>query len=180
MLKRARVALTQLKAALRMRDALMMKAALTKRATCVLVAFSASLVFAAVATCGAAQSWQSAWTILPTLPVKERGFPARLAPLVEAEHSFAQFSIDHGMKDAFLNFAAPDGVIFRRGPVNAIEAWKSRNPAPAGLLTWWPAYADVSRAGDLGWTTGPYEYREKPTDEKPAGTGHYFTIWRRQ
>lgn len=129
---------------------------------------------------GAAQSAQSPWLILPALPVKEKGFPARLAPVVEAEHAFAQYSIDHGMKDAFINFAAPGGVLFRRGPVNAIESWKNRNPAPVGLLTWWPSYADVSAAGDMGWTMGPYEFREKPTDEKPADTGHFFTVWQRQ
>jgi ketosteroid isomerase-like protein len=85
------------------------------------------------------------------------------------------------MKPAFLGYAAPDGVIVeRRGLVNAIETWSQRNPAPTGLLTWWPTYADVSRAGDMGWTTGPFEFREKPTDEKPAGTGHFFTVWRKQ
>ena len=119
-------------------------------------------------------------TQLPPLPVKEKGFPPALAPVVEAEHAFAQRSIDEGMKPAFLSFAAPDGVIIRRVPVNAIETWAQRNPAPAGLLTWWPVYADVSRAGDLGWTTGPFEFREKPTDEKPTDTGHFFTVWRRQ
>jgi ketosteroid isomerase-like protein len=119
-------------------------------------------------------------TELPPLPVKEKSFPRLLAPVVGAEHDFAQYSIDHGMKEAFLRFAAPDGVIFRREAVNAIEAWAQVNPAPTALLTWWPVYADVSRAGDLGWTTGPYELREKPSDEKPAGTGHFFTVWRRQ
>ena len=120
-------------------------------------------------------------TQLPPLPVREKRFPAALAPVVEAEHAFAQLSIDQGMKPAFLAYAAPDGVIFNRsGPVNAIESWSKRDPAPAGLLTWWPTYADVSRAGDMGWTTGPYEFREKPSDEKPADTGHFFTVWRRQ
>jgi ketosteroid isomerase-like protein len=124
---------------------------------------------------------QSPRKSLPPPPVKEKGFPRALAPVVEAEHAFAQYSIDHGMKDAFLRFAAPDGVIVGRGgPVNAIETWAQRNPAPAGLLTWWPVYADVSRAGDMGWTTGPFEFREKPTDAKPADTGHFFTVWRRQ
>ena len=118
---------------------------------------------------------------LPPLPVKEKGFPSALAPVVEAEHAFAQHSIDHGMKSAFLRYAAPDGVIVNRnGPVNAIETWARRDPAPTGLLTWWPVYADVSRAGDMGWTTGPYEFREKPTDAKPADTGHFFTVWRKQ
>ncbi len=120
-------------------------------------------------------------TRLPPLPVNEKRFPRALAPVVEAEQAFAQHSIDQGMKPAFLRYAAPDGVIiYAGGPVNAIESWSKREPAPAGLLTWWPTYADVSRAGDMGWTTGPYEFREKPTDEKPADTGHFFTVWRRQ
>jgi hypothetical protein len=131
-----------------MKGALMMKASLTKWTSVALAALVAA--FALCTTRGAAQSSQSPWMTLPTLPVKEKGFPARLAPVVEAEHAFAQYSIDRGMKDAFLSFAAPDGVVFRRGPVNAIELWKSRNPAPAGLLTWWPVYADVSLAGDMG------------------------------
>src|ERR1044071_4328290 len=72
------------------------------------------------------QTSQSPWMTLPTLPVREKGFPARLAPVVEAEHAFAQYSIDHGMKDAFLSYAAPDGVIVQREPVNAIETWARR------------------------------------------------------
>jgi hypothetical protein len=122
-----------------------------KRMRVALVVLVASLAFASGAVGSASQTSQtsqSPWMILPTLPVREKGFPARLAPVVETEHAFAQYSIDHGMKDAFLNFAAPDGVIFRRGPANAIEVWTRRNPAPTGLLTWWPSYADVSLAGD--------------------------------
>jgi ketosteroid isomerase-like protein len=142
-----------------------------------LAAVSALLLASGFGASGAAQSTQ---TRLPSLPVNEKNFPSELAPVVETEHAFAQYSIDHGMKEAFLRFAAPDGVIVRRAPVNAIEAWKQTNPAPTGLLTWWPVYADVSRAGDLGWTTGPWEFRDKPTDEKPSGTGHFFTVWRKQ
>ncbi|HEX8189537.1 MAG TPA: nuclear transport factor 2 family protein [Pyrinomonadaceae bacterium] len=144
---------------------------------------SVAVLLAACALVGRGSSAQSkrAPTRLPPLPVGGKALPAALAPVVGAEHAFAQRSIDEGMKPAFLAFAAPDGVIVnRRGPVNAIETWKQRDPAPAGLLTWWPTYADVSRAGDLGWTTGPYEFREKPTQEKPDDTGHFFTVWRRQ
>ena len=145
--------------------------------------WSAAVSLAACALVAAGSSAQSKRlpTELPPLPVKGKGFPAALAPVVGAEHAFAQHSIDHGMKPAFLAYAAPDGVIVnRQGPVNAIETWSKRDPAPTGLLTWWPTYADVSRAGDLGWTTGPFEFREKPTQEKPDGTGHFFTVWRRQ
>ncbi|HWS85802.1 MAG TPA: nuclear transport factor 2 family protein [Pyrinomonadaceae bacterium] len=144
---------------------------------------SVAVSLAACALVGAGSSAQSKRlpTQLPPLPVRGRGLPAALAPVVEAEHAFAQHSIDRGMKPAFLAYAAPDGVIvYRGGPVNAIESWSKRDPAPTGLLTWWPTYADVSRAGDMGWTTGPFEFREKAAQEKPDGTGHFFTVWRRQ
>jgi ketosteroid isomerase-like protein len=144
---------------------------------------SVALLLAACALTGRGSSAQSKRppTQLPPPPSKEKGLPAALAPVVGAERAFAQHSIDHGMKAAFLAYAAPDGVIVnRRGLVNPIEAWSQREPAPAGLLTWWPTYADVSRAGDVGWTTGPFEFREKPTQERPDDTGHFFTVWRRQ
>jgi ketosteroid isomerase-like protein len=117
---------------------------------------------------------------LPPLPTGDKDFPKALAPVVEAEHAFAMYSVEHGMKEAFLRFAAPDGLVIRRTPVNAIEVWTQTNPAPTGLLTWYPTYADVSRAGDLGWTTGPWEFREKPTDKEAADNGHFVTLWRRQ
>jgi ketosteroid isomerase-like protein len=117
---------------------------------------------------------------LPPLPVNDRDFPKSLAPVVEAEHAFAMYSIEHGMKDAFLSYAAPNGIVIRRRPVNAIEVWMQTNPAPTGLLTWYPIFADVSRAGDLGWTTGPWEFRDKPTDKEASGNGHFVTLWRKQ
>ncbi len=147
----------------------------------VVLSVAVSLSACALVSVGSSAQSKRLPTQLPPLPVKEKRFPAALAPVVEAEHAFAQHSIDHGMKPAFLAYAAPDGVVVNRnGPVNAIETWSKRDPAPTGLLTWWPTYADVSRAGDLGWTTGPFEFREKPTQEKPDGTGHFFTVWRKQ
>src|SRR3712207_8977944 len=57
--------------------------------------------------------------------------------------------------------------------------FRSRGAVP-GLLTWQPAYADMSRAGDLGYTFGPWEFRPKSLEEKPTGHGHFVTVWRRQ
>jgi ketosteroid isomerase-like protein len=103
----------------------------------------------------------------------------QLNSLVQAERDFARTASARGMKEAFLAFAADDGLIFRRTAVNAKETW-SHTPAATGLLSWQPIFADVSRAGDLGYTTGPYEFRENATDEKPAGQGQYMTIWKKQ
>ena len=104
---------------------------------------------------------------------------AHLDSLVQAEREFARTAGAKGMKDAFLFFAADDGIVFRRTAVNAKQTW-SQAEASTGLLSWQPIFADVSRAGDLGYTTGPWEFREKPTDEKPSGQGQYMTIWKKQ
>ncbi|HEY0174193.1 MAG TPA: nuclear transport factor 2 family protein [Pyrinomonadaceae bacterium] len=153
--------------------------------TRLVLAFAAALLLASTYVAGGAANRQAPTRTphqkLPPLPVGEKNFPRALAPVVEAEHAFARLSIAQGMKPAFLRYAAPDGVIFNRnGPVNAIETWAQRDPAPAGLLTWWPVYADVASSGDMGWTTGPYEFRDNPSDAKPSDTGHFFTVWRRQ
>ena len=110
----------------------------------------------------------------------ERGMSAELRALVETERSFARASQEKGMKEAFLAFAADDGVLFRRTVVNAKELWRGTTPAPTALLTWRPAFADIARAGDAGYTFGPWEFRANPADKDAAGHGHFVTFWRKQ
>jgi ketosteroid isomerase-like protein len=111
---------------------------------------------------------------------QERGMPGELRALVETERAFSRMSEAKGMKEAFLSFAADDGVLFRRVVVNAKELWNKANPAPTGLLTWRPAFADISSGGDMGYTTGPWEFRGKATDKDAAGHGEFITVWRKQ
>ena len=99
--------------------------------------------------------------------------------LVEMEHAFAKAAATKGTRDAFLEFLADDGIIFQPAPVNGKKYWTERQPRK-GLLSWEPAFADVSRAGDLGYTTGPWEFRPNGPDDKPVAFGQYFTIWRKQ
>jgi ketosteroid isomerase-like protein len=99
--------------------------------------------------------------------------------LVEMEHAFAKAAATKGTRDAFLEFLADDGIIFQPGPVNGKKYWTERQPRK-GLLSWEPAFADVSRAGDLGYTTGPWEFRPNGPDDKPVAFGQYFTIWKKQ
>jgi ketosteroid isomerase-like protein len=95
--------------------------------------------------------------------------------LVEAEHRFAEAAATDGMRDAFLAVLADDGVMFRPGPVNGRE-WFEASPPPPGVLAWKPVHAQVSRAGDLGYTTGPWRY---DLDGREAVFGHYVSIWHR-
>lgn len=67
------------------------------------------------------------------------------------------------------------------GPTNTREHF-SKLPDNRDLtLRWAPFYGEVSQAGDLGYTTGPF-IQENKTDgnARPALAGYYFSVWQRQ
>lgn len=103
---------------------------------------------------------------------------AAFVSLVEAERAFARSAAASGARDAFLAYLAEDAILFRPRATNGKE-YLAAQPASRGLLAWEPVFADVSRAGDLGFTTGPWSYRPEPTAD-PAAYGQYFTVWRVQ
>ena len=102
-----------------------------------------------------------------------------LQSLVSAEKAFAALSVSKGMRTAFLANLAEDGVIFRPLAINGLKSWEAR-PASKGVLAWTPAYAEVAGSGDLGLTTGPWEYTpaaDAPSHDKAYGT--FLSIWKR-
>lgn len=115
------------------------------------------------------------------LPQDEKQRPA-LAAVVEAERSFSRTSVAKGLRPAFIEFFAEDGIRFLPHPVNAQANFRER-PAPTGpqgfTLSWEPVFADVSQAGDLGFTTGPYWVMDN-AKKQPPSYGYYFSIWRKQ
>jgi len=102
-----------------------------------------------------------------------------LSTIVEAERAFSRAAAEKGTKEAFLAFMTEEAVLFRPQPVPG-KKWMLERPAAPGKLSWRPIYADVSAAGDLGYTTGPYELRKDPADPVAASFGNYITIWKRQ
>ncbi len=102
-----------------------------------------------------------------------------LKKLVETEKAFAGFAAEKGTKLAFLEFLADDAVVFNPKRTNGKELWKAR-PASPSLLSWFPAWADISGNGSIGYTTGPWEFRAKGKDDTPTAFGHYVTIWEKR
>lgn len=101
-----------------------------------------------------------------------------LAAIRSAESAFAQASRRCGVRCAFLEFAAPDAIVFRPGPTNAIEAYSKDADQPDLQLDWWPAFLGVARSGDLGVSLGPWELHRRSTGK--AGFGYFITIWKQQ
>jgi ketosteroid isomerase-like protein len=105
------------------------------------------------------------------------------AQLLSADNAFCALSIKDGAYKAFLAVATPDMKVLSqrtgKGPA-AIAAEFKGTPATA-LLTWTPTEADAAASGELGYTWGRWEYRDKTQDGKPVDIkGTYVTIWKRQ
>ena len=103
--------------------------------------------------------------------------------MVATERAFAKTSEEKGTRESFMQFIAEDGILFRPGPVVG-KKWMQDHPLPASdkrpLLAWQPTFADISAAGDMGYTFGPWEFKSDIKDQKPAGYGHFATIWKKQ
>ena len=122
----------------------------------------------------------AAFSVLATGGVTQKvDLDTELVLLVESERDFAKASRAKGTREAFLDYLADDAILFRPHPVDG-KKWMHDHPAPPGLLSWEPIFADVSRAGDLGYTTGPWQWRKGGPEDKLSAFGHYVTIWKRQ
>jgi len=108
--------------------------------------------------------------------------PAPASPfeqVVAAEKAFAAASERDGYHAAFAAAFVEHGVVFDPVPVSAREKHAGK-PRANATLAWGPAWAAVSTAGDLGFTSGPWEYRAAGEGAPPASTGWFFTAWRKQ
>jgi ketosteroid isomerase-like protein len=98
-------------------------------------------------------------------------------PVVAAERAFAADGLALGIKRSFLKHSTDDAIILQPGPVNAHETMgQMPDPEPGAklpALVWWPLWAGMARSGELGFTTGPFRFNDKPI-------GHYFTVWKKQ
>lgn len=119
---------------------------------------------------------------LPTA-AKKKNSADDLTQMVETERSFSRMSEEKGTREAFAAFIADDGILFRPRAVIG-KKWMQEHPLPPSntrpLLTWQPIYAFMSHSGDLGYTTGPWQYKNDIKNAKPSAFGNFMTIWKKQ
>lgn len=106
-----------------------------------------------------------------------------LTEMVETERAFSRMSEEKGIRESFTEFIAEDGILFRPSAVLG-KKWMRENPLPPSttrpLLIWQPILAGISRAGDLGYTTGPWQFKTDIKDSKFSGFGNFMTVWKKQ
>ena len=109
--------------------------------------------------------------------------PSALKQMVETEQAFSKTAEVKNTREAFMAFIADDGLLWRPRAVNG-KKWMNEHPVPPSdkrpLLAWQPAFAQMAEAGDLGFTTGPWEFKSDINDAKPSGYGHFVTVWKKQ
>ncbi len=110
---------------------------------------------------------------------------AERAALRQADIEFAKATAAKGV-EGWVSYFAEDGSMFPVGaPIvtgkEAIRAFMA--PAfsdPSFTLSWQPTSAEVSHAGDLGYTVGTFESKRNDPEGNPIiHRGKYVTIWKK-
>src|SRR3982751_1383921 len=103
----------------------------------------------------------------------------KINELIEAEKSFAAWSVTHGTRSAFLHFLDTSAIVFEKGkPVNGESFWKARENS-SGILYWQPTVAEIARSGDFGYTSGPWRFKKTP-DDTVLARGRFTSIWQKK
>ena len=105
-------------------------------------------------------------------------FSPQLQSMVDAENSFAQFSKEKNMRDAFLANLTDSTILYTKdGPVKGKQIWIDRQPS-SNLLFWWPVFVGISNSNDLGFSTGPWQWSETK-ESQPVAHGYFVSIWKK-
>lgn len=99
--------------------------------------------------------------------------------LVKNERAFAATVAAEGIRAGFLENISDSGVLFVPAVVNGKEYYE-KSPQRPGLLSWGPAHAEIAAGDNIGWTTGPWEFRRESVTDTPIAYGHYVTLWKQQ
>ena len=101
--------------------------------------------------------------------------------LSETDRFYSALSAEKGMNASFLEMFDSAGVILRANhfPIegyDSIRAILLSETDSSFTLTWEPRFAKMAASGDLGYTYGTYQIKDKAKDSI-VGVGKYATIW---
>jgi len=109
-------------------------------------------------------------------PAVAQTTPVTVNKVITAEDNFNKSVAKKGIKEAFLEVADPEGIVFKPNAVKITDFYNNIEKQP-GTLKWEPKFARISAGGDLAFTAGPYVYQNGKTDDDKL-FGDYVSIWR--
>jgi ketosteroid isomerase-like protein len=102
--------------------------------------------------------------------------PPAWRSMIAAERAFAAQARREGIRPAFLQAYAHDGILFTPKITNGPRHYGAE--ATPGLLEWTPEAGEMSASGDFGYDYGPFAFTP-PDRSEPASGGHFLTVWER-
>jgi hypothetical protein len=102
------------------------------------------------------------------------------ADLLKADRALSERLLEAGAAEAFGAYFDEQGVQLAASGDPLVGPAQVRARAPAGVLSREPRDADVSDAGDWGWTWGEWQLHERGAGGRRLAHGRYLNVWRRQ
>ena len=103
---------------------------------------------------------------------------SNLRDLVAAERAFVRYADSASAPPAFVWALREDAITLTGDGVKPMRPIYAARPRNKALLSWAPSYVDVAADGELGITSGPWEWRPA-RDSAVQARGQFLTIWRK-
>lgn len=102
-----------------------------------------------------------------------------LSLLIREEKAFAAKAVEADVPTAFLAYLDSSGVIFNgEGAVNGVAQYSQAPKGGKDLLKWYPVIGHVSQGGDMGFTSGPFQFFADRA-QTAVGSGYFFSVWKK-
>ncbi len=105
--------------------------------------------------------------------------------LIDLDKEWAKASVAKDV-DRVVSYYADDGSMFpanapvAKGKAAIKKAWTDLMNTPGFSLSWEPTSATASKGGDLGYTSGTYQFSMTGPDGKPIpDKGKYVVVWKK-
>jgi ketosteroid isomerase-like protein len=103
------------------------------------------------------------------------------AGLLEADRALSKQLLETGAADAFGDYFDERGVQLAPSGEPAVGPAKvAASQVATGVLSREPRHAEVSDAGDWGWTWGDWQLHERGAGGLRLAHGRYLNVWRKQ
>jgi hypothetical protein len=108
------------------------------------------------------------------LTLKAQKADRTVGSLISTDKNFSSKVTKKGINKAFSKFADKEGITFKPEALSIKEFYSGKEIPGFHYLKWNPQYAMISKKGDLGFTSGQYEF----SDGDRKDHGHYLYIWK--
>lgn len=120
-----------------------------------------------------------AFVVLFLFSCSEKKPTANPQVLIDADIAFSDYSVQHGIQKAFIEFADDSLVLLHDnempivGKQNLIRSYEGKSDSGV-VLIWNPAKAIIAESGELGYTYGFWKLIAK----QDTTQGTYMTVWK--